>query len=329
MKPDPSAIHRFLGETHHCAIQMMENSSYILKELPALRMPDALRHQLETLCTDLIGTKHDLIHEIHEVHELTMTSPDASTIRDGVKRMCQWIDEANMQFNDGVDAARQAADAGEADGLLSLLLMESGVNILNATPTRPDFELDADTDEDGEEEDAAEAEDWEDEQDRDDPDCYDFHVEDSYPIGMLNDSISQLMYRPDLQPESREKLKVFAFAMERLPLVTPGVRMSLGLRLEQGGESDWIEIRMEDGEFSLGRGSWIDGDASTETVFEVSSGYREGDAFMATHFAESFAECANDVCREVVIEDSSDEPFADWDLAPGESRWGSLSSDFV
>jgi len=129
---------------------MMENGSYILKELPALRVPDALRHQLETLCTDLIGTKHDLIHEIHEVHELTMTSPDASAIRDGVERMCQWIDEANMQFKDGVDAARQATDAGGADGLLSLLLMESGINILNASPSMPAFEEDADIDADSE-----------------------------------------------------------------------------------------------------------------------------------------------------------------------------------
>ena len=80
------------------------------------------------------------------------------------------------------------------------------------------------------------------------------------------------MERPELSPETVAQLRVFLFAMERLPLVTPGVRMSLGLRLDQGGESDWIEIRMEDGEFTLGRGSWIDGDADTETVFEVGPG---------------------------------------------------------
>jgi len=104
--------------------------------------------------------------------------------------------------------------------------------------------------------------------------------------------------------------------------------MSLGLRIDQGGESDWIEIQMEDGEFTLGRGAWIDGDASTETVFEVSSGYRDGDAFAATHFAESFSECADDVCREVVIEDHSDEPCSEWGLTPGKSNWSSLPSDF-
>ena len=47
-------------------------------------------------------------------------------------------------------------------------------------------------------------------------------MEDSNPIEMLNDTIRQLMERPNLQPETREKLKVFSFVMKRLPLVTPG-----------------------------------------------------------------------------------------------------------
>lgn len=137
------------------------------------------------------------------------------------------------------------------------------------------------------------------------------------------------MERPQLSVETTGDLKVFLFAMERLPLVTPGVRMSLGLRLDRCGESDWIEIRMEDGEFSLSRGTWIDGDADTETVFEISSDYRDGDAFIASQFAESFAECARDVCREVIIEDTTDESFTGWDLKPDKTRWGSLPCSFL
>jgi hypothetical protein len=167
------------------------------------------------------------------------------------------------------------------------------------------------------------------EDDDHDPNCYAFYSEDSYPVGKLVSAIRRLTHRPDLSTEIAENLKVFLFAMTRLPLITPGVRMSLGLRLDQGGESDWIEIRMEDGEFSLGRGSWTDGDADTETVFEVSSQYRDGDAFIATGFAESFSECACDVCREVVIEDFSDEPFTGWDLGPDKKRWGSLPCSFL
>jgi hypothetical protein len=180
-----------------------------------------------------------------------------------------------------------------------------------------------------EEQDTSEFAEFDQDEDGYDPNCYAFHSEDSYPVGQLTAAIRRLAKRPDLPAETAEKLKVFLFAMERLPLVTPGVRMSLGLRLDQGGESDWIEIRMEDGEFTLGRGAWVDGDADTETVFEVTPGYRDGDAFIATHFAESFTECARDACREVVIEDFSDEPFTAWELPQDKSLWSSLPCSFL
>jgi hypothetical protein len=160
-------------------------------------------------------------------------------------------------------------------------------------------------------------------------DCYAFHAEDSYPVGQLVDAVRDVMERPELSAEAVAKLSVFLFAMERFPLMTPGVRMSLALRLDQGGESDWIEIRMEDGIFTLGRGSWIDGDADTETVFEVEADYRDGDAFGASNFAQTFQSCAEDACREVVIEDTSDGPFDGWDLAKDKKRWGSLPCSFL
>lgn len=137
MKTDLTAIHRFLGEAHQCAMQMMENGTYILKQLPTLQMPDGLRQQLEALCAELLSTKHDLIHEIHEVSELAVTSPDDPAIRTAIDRMCQWINEANGTFKTGVDAVHEAMARGEVDGLLLLLLTESGVNILRATPRYP------------------------------------------------------------------------------------------------------------------------------------------------------------------------------------------------
>lgn len=49
MKTDPQIVHGFLAEARACAMQMMENGSYIQKELPPLTMPDALREKLNTL----------------------------------------------------------------------------------------------------------------------------------------------------------------------------------------------------------------------------------------------------------------------------------------
>jgi hypothetical protein len=357
MKTDPDTIRQFLKQARDHAMQMMENGAYMRKELPSLRMPDALRQKFDALCESLIGTKHDLIHEIFEIDGLLDDSPESPAIAQGIERMRQWITMSAIELHDCAVEVQRAVGLGEADGLLSILLFESGSNILSVTVTFPEVrpetsgakltpeqvevlsltrEIEAKRMAEREEEASAleshdedEDEADEDEEDGYDPNCYAFHSEDYYPVGQLIAAIRRLAKRPNITAETAENLKVFLFAMEHLPLVTPGVRMSLGLRLDQGGESDWIEIRMEGGEFTLGRGTWIDGDADTETVFEVTADYREGDAFIATGFAESFAECARDVCREVVIEDTSDEPFTGWNLERDKTRWASLPCSFL
>ena len=185
-------------------------------------------------------------------------------------------------------------------------------------------EIDADDDAESGQDDLPEDDDDEDT----DKDCYGFHSEDSYAVGHLVRAIRGLQKRENLSAETAAQLRVFLFAMERLPLVTPGVRMGLGLRLDQGGESDWIEIRMEDDTFAFGRGSWVDGDADTEKVFEVGPGCRGGDALVAYNFADSFQRCAADLCRAVVIDDTSDAPFNGWDLGQDKTRWDSLPCSF-
>jgi hypothetical protein len=304
-------LRRFACETHACAMQMMENAAFIQKELPPLEMSDSLRQQIEKLCVGLIAAKRDLIYETHELDEFLVSA--TYQIEPWMERINRWIAAQVEAIHRCVQATADAVASGTANSLVSMLLMESASNILNATPAT--FEI----------EDAAEIAQGEPSAD----DCYAFNAEDSYPVGQLVGAIRRVMKRPELSPEESAQLRVFLFAMERLPLVTPGVRMSVGLRLDQGGESDWIEIRIEDGTFTLGRGSWIDGDADTETDFEVGPDYRDGDAFQASNFAQSFQSRAEDVCRAVVIEDTSDEPFNGWDLEKGKSRWGSLPCSFL
>lgn len=330
MKIDHETIQRDLTGTRNLAIQMMQNALYIQKQLPSLEMPDDLRTRISELCDELIGTKHDLIHEIFEVSEWLESEPH--WYEPWKERIRSWVFETIRSIDECVVILQEAVKNGLVSDIVPLLVMESAVNIMK---TVPDFVTVSE-----EEESRSKSDDLENNGDQDvleedededsyDPNCYAFYTEDSYPIGTLIAAIRKLMDRPELPDETTGNLKVFLFAMERLPLVTPGVHMSLGLRLDQGGESAWIEIRMEDGEFSLGRGTWIDGDAYTETVFEVTTDCREGAAFVAAQFAQSFMECAKDVCREVVIEDWSDGPFTGWDLKPDKKRWGSLHCSFL
>jgi len=67
---------------------------------------------------------------------------------------------------------------------------------------------------------------------------------------------------------------------------------------------------------------------SGRKYFEVGLDYRDGDAFQASNFALSFISCAEDVCREVVIDDTSEEPFTGWELQKDKSRWSQLPSSF-
>ena len=96
-----------------------------------------------------------------------------------------------------------------------------------------------------------------------------------------------------------------------------------------GEDSSWLEVRIEDGEFSLGQGTWSDGDAATETVFEVTESYRDGGFYTAYFFIEKFARWAANPEREFVVEDSSDPGDKIPATEPDEKLWGKLPGGFV
>jgi hypothetical protein len=136
MKTDPQTIHRYLAETRDFAIQMMQNAAYIQKELPTLEMPDDLRTNIGKLCDELIGTKHDLMHEIFEASEWLESDPDRFELWRELIR--PWILDVIMSINECVEAVQEAAENGSTSPLVSLLVMESAANILNTAPAFPE-----------------------------------------------------------------------------------------------------------------------------------------------------------------------------------------------
>jgi hypothetical protein len=293
-------IEEFITAARACTHQLLENAAYVRQELPNVGLPDPLRRDVEKLCDTWLDAKHDALSSLHELAEAADTNgADDSAL---VKRCRQIHGILGGVFEPTDHVVRQLRAAAFEDprlGLATMLVMESARNIMITLPAFVERE----------ERSAEESEDDDSTEDLDDEesaeDCYGFEPEDFYPLGQLVDGVRSLMERPELSTGTLEQLRVFLAGMERLPQVTTGVRMGLSLRLDHGGESDWVEIRMEDGEFTLSRGTWTQGEAHTETVFEVGQGYRDGDAFAACGFADSFARCAEDVCREVVIDDTS------------------------
>jgi hypothetical protein len=128
-------IMKFAGDARACAMQMMENAAYIQKELPGLEILDSLRIQIEKLCTELICTKHDLIHEIHELDGFLASAP--YQIEPWMERIRGWIIGQVRSVDECVSVVNPAAGTGEARFCGAMLVMESAANILNATPPGP------------------------------------------------------------------------------------------------------------------------------------------------------------------------------------------------
>jgi hypothetical protein len=177
-------------------------------------------------------------------------------------------------------------------------------------------------------------EDPEDDFSEDNEDLLGFLMEDCPIIENLTAAVRSLLQRPELSPQTISQIGIFLFGLERLPLATPGISMSLSLEFELNRERDWLCINIEDDRFVLDKGlstydPQVGGDHETENILEVGFGYREGDTFQAMAFAENFAELATDPSRTISITANADDPFNDWYLESDPDAWGKLDSDYL
>lgn len=306
------SIHDFLIECRGCAIQMMMNAHYILKELPGLNMPDDLREEIVEISNTLIGTKFDLFTEIGKIEELLAHSPSSPRIFDKIKISRDWITSDLAALHAVVQRATRQAEDGSAHHALGFLLMESATNILNSTPS---VEMEPEDCAAFDQEEGTEGE-----------LMFRFVIEDRLPLKRLCRAVQVVAQRPGFSEQEQDWLKAFAFALERFPLITPGVIGTLILKRTGNRGFSALQVGITSDGFSLERVGWEDGDSVSEILFEVEENCREGDSFAFLHFAEAFAELARDPASEVEIENHADAPFLDWDLPNDPNKWDELPS---
>lgn len=119
------AIEEFITAAYGCAMSLMSNAAYVQKELPKVELPMDVRASIESVCTEWIGTKHDVVHELDELRE-------CSNIGDRIRRIMRWLGEDMAKLQEQVRQLEVLAKSDDRFKLAYLLVGESGGNILRS-----------------------------------------------------------------------------------------------------------------------------------------------------------------------------------------------------
>jgi|GEM_PF-1418623 len=124
------SIHGFMASAGACANSMLENVTYIEKELGSLDIPEPIRVAILEVCSSLNGTKHDVVHELGELSDL-LGSSTSEVIPDRVRRIMAWLSEDVSKLHGLVKSLEALTSEDKRMGIAYLLVAESATNILH------------------------------------------------------------------------------------------------------------------------------------------------------------------------------------------------------
>jgi hypothetical protein len=114
-----------------CANTLLANVLYIQMELPTIDVQEAHRSAIAQICTTLVGTKHDVISEMYDLHDLERTATQ-DVIGQRIKRILQMFVEDLTQLDAVVRSLESASGSDQRVGLAYLLVAESAANIFQS-----------------------------------------------------------------------------------------------------------------------------------------------------------------------------------------------------
>jgi hypothetical protein len=111
---------------------MLENASYVQRELPNVIIDDPLRSQTAEVCDAMVGTKHDIFSELFEINELLESHAESAVISSRLARSIRWFWEDISSLHEVVMALRADSQKNQDHTLATILVEESAANILHA-----------------------------------------------------------------------------------------------------------------------------------------------------------------------------------------------------
>ena len=126
------AVLQAISAIRDCALIMLENASYIQRELPNVEMHEVLRSRTVQICESMVGTKHDVISEIFEIDDLLTSKTDWAAVTSRIERLIRWLWEDISKMHQLVMALREDSQKNQNNTLSLILVQESATNIINA-----------------------------------------------------------------------------------------------------------------------------------------------------------------------------------------------------
>ena len=125
-----TAVRSVMDDAHRCAMAMLDSGTYIERELPNVHMDDATRTSATELCSQLIGTNFDIIHELSDLDDLLKDGAGDERILTAVARIIQWLSDDISRIDQLVTRLEAAGERDPRCGSAYILVAESAVNIL-------------------------------------------------------------------------------------------------------------------------------------------------------------------------------------------------------
>lgn len=154
---------------------------------------------------------------------------------------------------------------------------------------------------------------------------YLFELDDGYYIQRVSRAIRDLLRREDLTPKQVHSIAKMLLGLERLPLQTPGLNVSIELYEKVDGEATSYEIAFGGNEFRTASGGYVEGSMGSDSfsgpTFEVGQQFRSCDVFDISdlYWPQYFSDLS--VQAKLRIEDNSDDELLDWEHSNGLIFW--------
>jgi hypothetical protein len=137
--------------------------------------------------------------------------------------------------------------------------------------------------------------------------------------------------RADITAEQIHRLAILLFALERLPLATPGVSADLTLSFRNSEGSSFQNIHLDEGSLSLSSGGYvhtpdIGGDSySAEILMVEVGGFRDAKRNQFADWLAEFKARLEDAEIEITVDDAD----VDWSNEPDGSSWETAAQKYA